>query len=86
ANNIARMGQQLGIKTVASIANKITDATQSETIKSQLTMPVLANINYIPAVQEADLRNQPAFEVGGELVNQLRQAKKELTRLIERKK
>jgi CO dehydrogenase maturation factor len=85
ANNIAKMGQQLGIKTVAAIVNKITDDAQSETIKSQLTMSVLTNINYMPAVQEADLHNKPAFEVGGELVNQLRQAKNELTSLIERK-
>lgn len=86
ANNIAKMGQQLGIKTVAAIVNKITDAAQAETIKSQLTMPVLANINYMPAVQDADLRNKPAFEVGSELVNQLRQARDKLTSLIERKK
>jgi CO dehydrogenase maturation factor len=85
ANNIARMGQQLGIKTVAAIVNKLTEAAQAETIKSQLTMPVLANLNYIPAVQDADLRNQPVFEIGGELVNQLRQAKNELTSLIESK-
>jgi CO dehydrogenase maturation factor len=85
ANNIARMGQQLGIKTVAAIVNKITDASQAETIKPQLAMPVLTNLNYIPAVQEADLSNEPVFEVGGELVNQLRQAKNELTGLIERK-
>ncbi len=85
ANNIARMGQQLGIKTVAAIVNKVTDAAHIDTIKSQLTMPVLANINYIPAVQDADLRNEPVFKVGGELVNQLRQAKNELTSLIESK-
>lgn len=85
ANNIARMGQELKIKHVAALANKITDAVQTETIKSQLTIPILANINYNPAVQEADLCNRPVFEVGGGLVSQLRQAKNELTRLIENK-
>ena len=58
ANNIARMGSELGIKHVAAIANKITDIVQVETIKSQLTIPVLANVNYNPAVQEADLRKK----------------------------
>jgi CO dehydrogenase maturation factor len=85
ANNIAAMAKQLGIKTVAAIANKITDADQADTIKSRLTMPVLANINYIPAVQEADLCNEPAFDVGAELVSQLRDAKNQLTGLIESK-
>jgi len=85
ANNIARMGQELGIKCVAAVANKITDAGQTETIKSQLTIPVLANINYIPAVQEADLRNIAVFEASDELVEQLGEAKNKLTSLIQSK-
>lgn len=83
ANNIARMGGELGIKHVAAVANKITDMSQVETIKSQLTMPILANINYNPAAQEADLRNTPVFEASGELVNQLRDAKNKLTNIIQ---
>ena len=83
AKTIARMGEELGIKHVAAIANKITDMSQIETIKSQLTIPILANINYNPAVQEADLRNTPVFEASGELVNQLRDAKNKLTSIIQ---
>jgi CO dehydrogenase maturation factor len=78
ANNIARMGEQLGVKFVGALANKITDARQAETIKSQLTMPVLGNIDYSPGVQEADLRRVSVFESGGEIVNQLREAKRSL--------
>jgi len=85
ANNIARMGQELGIKCVAAVANKITGDNQIETIKSQLTIPVLANINYISAVQEADLRNEAVFGASEELVNQLREAKDKLTSLIQSK-
>jgi CO dehydrogenase maturation factor len=84
-NNIARMGGELGIKHVAAIANKITDMVQVETIKSQLTIPVLANVNYNPAVQEADLRKKAVFGTGGELVNQLRKAKDKLISMIEDK-
>jgi CO dehydrogenase maturation factor len=82
ANNIARMGQELGIRRVAAIVNKITSAAQVETIKSQLTIPILANVEYSPAVQEADLRSESVLEACEGLVNQLRAAKAELTRLI----
>lgn len=85
ANNIAAMAQQLGIKSVAAIANKITDAAQAETIRSQLKIPLLAAINYDPAVQKADLSNKPVFDASAELVNQLRHAKNELTCLIQSK-
>lgn len=83
AKTIARMGNELGIKHVAAIANKITDMVQAEVIKSQLTIPVLANINYNLSVQEADFHNKPVFAVGGELVNQLRDAKNKLTSIIQ---
>ncbi|MHC4156121.1 MAG: hypothetical protein ACYST6_14535, partial [Planctomycetota bacterium] len=65
-----------------AIANKITDAGQAETIKSHLTMPVLANIDYSPDVQEADLRGKSVLEAGEGLLDQLRAAREELTRLI----
>ena len=83
AINIARMAQELGIKQVAGIVNKITDACQVETIKSQLAnMTILANIEYSPAVQEADLQQSSVFQASVELVEQLRQAKNALTELI----
>jgi CO dehydrogenase maturation factor len=86
AKAIARMGSELGIKYVAAIANKITDITQVETIKSQLDVPVLANIDYNPAVQEADLRNRAVFAASKELVEKLREAKNRLINLTENKK
>jgi CO dehydrogenase maturation factor len=82
AKTIARMGSELGIKHVAAIANKITDMFQVETIKSRLTIPILANINYNPAVQEADFRNKAVFGASDKLVNQLREAKDRLISLI----
>ena len=83
AINIARMAKELGIKQVAAIVNKITDAGQVETIKSQLAgMPILANIGYYPAVQEADLQRKAVFKTSPELVERLRQAKNALTNLI----
>jgi CO dehydrogenase maturation factor len=82
AKTIARMGSELGIKHAAAIVNKITDISQVETIKSQLAVPILANINYNPAVQEADLRNKAVFAASNELVGELREAKDGLISLI----
>ena len=82
ANNIARMGQELGVKSVAAVVNKITDAGQIETIESQLAMPILANVNYNPGVQEADLRGVAVFQAGEGLVSQLRDAKRSLEEKI----
>ena len=82
AINIARMAKGLGIKQVAAIVNKITDAGQVETIKSQLAdMLILANIRYYPAVQEADLQRKAVFKTSPELVERLRQAKDQLMNL-----
>jgi len=83
AINIAEMAKELGIKHVAAIANKITESPQAETIKSRLVnIPVLANIEYCPAVQQADLQRRGVFQANDGLVEQLRQAKNTLTRLI----
>jgi CO dehydrogenase maturation factor len=85
AIGIVRMGKELGIKQVAAITNKITDASQVEAIKSQLAkanITILANIEYSPAVQEADLHKKNVFQASAELVEQLREAKNALTGLI----
>jgi CO dehydrogenase maturation factor len=83
AKNIARMAEELGIKHVAAIVNKITDASQVEKIKSQLAnMTILANIEYEPAVQEADLQQISVFQASVELVDALKQAKDDLMDLI----
>lgn len=83
AINIARMAKELGVKQVAAIANKITEAGQIQTIKSQLAnIPVLANIEYSSAVQEADLQQSSVFQADPELVKKLTEAKNQLMNLI----
>lgn len=83
AINIAPMAKELGIKHVVAIVNKITETTQVETIKPKLTsMTILANIEYILAVQEADLRRTPVIEADAELVEQLTKAKNQLMNLV----
>jgi len=83
AQNIARMSEELGVKQVAAIINKITEAGQAEAIKAKLTnMPVLANISYNRAVQQADLRRTAVIKADAGLVEQLQQAKKALADLV----
>jgi CO dehydrogenase maturation factor len=81
--NIARMAKELGIKYVATIANKITKGSQIEAIKRELTdTTTLANIRYNPAVQEADLKGEPAFQSSVELIGELKEAKNALMDLL----
>jgi CO dehydrogenase maturation factor len=83
AVNIARMGRQLGVKRIAAVANKITDTGQVETIKSQLKgIPILAAIEYNPAVQQADLERRNVFEASSGFVGRLREAKQALMNLV----
>ena len=83
AINIARMAKELGIKEVAAIANKITEASQVEMIKSRLAdMVILGNIRYTDAVQEADLQRKSVFSADVELVRVLKEARDKLTDLI----
>ncbi len=72
AVNIANMSQDLGVRQVAVIANKITDASQVEAIKSQLGgIAVLAAVDYNASVQQADLDRKSVFGVDSEMVEKL---------------
>lgn len=83
AVNMARMGKELGIKQLTVVANKITDDSQIKIIASQLgNLPVIANIKYDSAIQQADLRRKNAFQKNTALVEDLRQAKARLIELI----
>ena len=83
ALNIARMAEKLGIKHVAAVMNKITDAGQIETINSELTnISVLGSIPYLGAVQTADLARRAVFKADAGLVEELSKAKKRLIELI----
>lgn len=83
AINIARMGEELGVKCIAAIANKLTNASQADTIKSELSnMTILANIEYSSAVQQADLEVKPVYQADTDMVGTLSQAKDKLMDLI----
>jgi len=83
ANNMARMAKDLGVGCVAAIANKITDTSQIDIIKSELKdVTWLGSLRYSRSVQEADMRRTPVIRADAEIVEQLREAKSALTRLI----
>lgn len=80
ALKIAKMARQMGIKHTAVVANKISDPVQIEAISSRLEdLTLLGNIDYVEALQQADLKGEPVFQTSVELVAQLTQAKKVLT-------
>lgn len=83
ALKIAKMARQMGIKHTAAIANKVADPAQIDAISSGLEdLTLLGNIDYVEALQQADLNGEPVFQASVELVAQLTQAKKALTNVV----
>ena len=83
ANNMAKMAIDLGIKKVAAIANKITETSQTDVIKSELRdIDLLGTLPYSRSVQQADLNRTPVISADTELLQQLTKAKNTLTNLI----
>ena len=83
ANNMAKMGKELGIECVAAIANKITEISQIDTITSQLHgVELLGNLRYSRDLQQADLGRAPVFGADTEITNELKQIKNQLTQLV----
>ena len=83
ANNMAKMGKDLGIGCVAAIANKITETSQADAVKSQLKdVILLGSLPYSRSLQEADLRRTAVFGADPQVTEQLRRAKSRLTELF----
>ena len=87
ANNVAKMGRELGIGCVAAIANKITEPAQADAIRSQLKdVTLLGDLPYSRSLQEADLNRAAVFGADPEVTEGLKQAKNQLTELISKAK
>ena len=86
ANNMAKMAQELGIGSVAAIANKITNSSQTDLITSQLKhIALLGSISYSQSVQNSDMNRSPVFISDQDIVQHLRKIKDALTDLISTK-
>ena len=83
ANNMAKMGRELGIDCITAIANKITEASQTKVIQSQLqNVNLLGNLQYSRSLQQADLGRAPVFGADAEVMSELKQVKDKLTELV----
>jgi len=84
AINMARMARKLGIGCVGVIANKITQTTQIDAIKTQLgDIALLGSLKSSRHLQEADLNRIAVFEADPEITKELRLVKEHLAQLIE---
>jgi CO dehydrogenase maturation factor len=83
ANNMAKMGRELGIGCVGAIANKITEETQIDIIRSQLDDVILLGaLKYSRLLQQADLRRASVFTADTEITDELKRAKNQLAKLL----
>ncbi len=84
ANNMGKMAKELGIRYVAAIANKITELSQRDIIQAQLEdITLLGYIGYSHLLQEADLNRKAVFGSDTTALEQLKEAKKQLTNLLD---
>ncbi len=87
ANNMAKMGKELGIECIAAIANKITEISQIDTITSQLeNVDLLGSLRYSRSLQQADLGRAPVLGADTEVTNELKQVKNQLTQHVSKVK
>jgi CO dehydrogenase maturation factor len=62
AETIKKLAQDLGLRNIAAVGNKIRDETDKEFIKSNLpSIEILGFINYDPAINNADHANLSLF-------------------------
>ena len=62
AQTISKLARDLGLESIAIVGNKIRSEADKEFIKSSLPgIEILGFISYDPAINEADLANQPLF-------------------------
>ncbi len=82
ARNIAAMASDLGIGCVAAIANKITEPSQIDVIRSELGgISLLGSLPYSKLVQDADLRRVAVMGADAAVVQELDRARRRLVEL-----
>ena len=83
ARNMTKMARELGIGYVGAIANKITEETQTDMIRSQLDDVILLGaLKYSRLLQQADIRRASVFTADAEVTDQLKRAKNHLAELL----
>jgi CO dehydrogenase maturation factor len=83
ARHIRLMAQQLGVKYIAGIINKVSNPEDITAVTTQLEgLIILETIDYCSEIQHADLCRQSAYQSNSKIVNKLRDAKNVLTHMI----
>ncbi len=83
ANRMGEMANELGIKHVGAIANKITSSNQVDLIRDKMkNISLLAALNYSSFLQEADMKLNPVFDADKEVLTKLEDAKGQILELL----
>ena len=83
ALTVKRLSQELGIRRVFVIANKIRNETDLEFINNSLDdMELLGHMSFNNDIMESDIRGLPSFEASQEVVKEAVSIKKRLESLI----
>ncbi len=84
AEAVCRMGREIGLKRFGAVLNKVTDASQIESIRAVLPegMELLGHVDYSPALAKADLEGRAVFGVDPKAEAALGEAKKRLEDLV----
>ena len=84
AEAVARMGRQLGLKRFGAVLNKVTDASQVETVRAALPagMDLLGHVPYSPALGEADLEGRSVLGADPDAEAALAEARENLQSLV----
>ena len=73
AQTISKLSRDLGLESIAVVGNKIRSEADKEFIKSNLPgIEILGYISYDPAINEADLANQPLFSACPQTAKEVR--------------
>ncbi|RCV62829.1 CO dehydrogenase maturation factor [Methanophagales archaeon] len=75
---IKKLGEDIGIKNMAAVMNKVTDSEMVKTIETKLNamgIPLLAIIPHDPELIKADIENKAPLDVGGDAVEHIKTIK-----------
>jgi len=82
AATVRRMADEIGIRRIFLVANKIRDDHDLEVLRSALPpeLPLLGAIRYDPALVTADLEGRGVGDVGGTLLDEVKAIRDQLLR------
>lgn len=78
---IRKLGEDIGIKNIVAVMNKVTDLEVVERIESKLEemdIPLLEIIPYEQALIKADMESKAPLDIGGEVVEHIKVIKEKI--------